>query len=108
MKEQTKLRDDKGPKMYNEEVCIIKKMKQSKRSYIEARSKDELTYVKPYIKKNDGRTDIKSLRSRYENVATKEQYVSKIKRTIETIQYINKRATTFKCFSASSSKLSMN
>ena len=30
---------------------------------------DAFTYVKPYIKKDDGRSDIKALRSRYENVA---------------------------------------
>ena len=30
---------------------------------------DAFTYVKPYIKKDDGRADIKALRSRYENVA---------------------------------------
>ena len=46
-------------------------------------------YVKPYIKNDDGRTGIKVLHSRYENVAMQEQYVSKAKGTIETIQYIN-------------------
>ena len=30
---------------------------------------DEFTYVKPYIKKDNGRTDIKALRSMYENVS---------------------------------------
>ena len=50
---------------------------------------DAFTYVKPYIKKDNGRTDIKALRSRYENVAMQEQYVSEAKRTIETIQYRN-------------------
>ena len=52
-------------------------------------SSDEFTYMKPYIKKDDGRTGIKALRSRYENVATQEQYVSEAKRTTETIQYRN-------------------
>ena len=56
------------------------------------------TYVKPYIKKDDGRTDIKSLRSMYENVAMQEQYVSEAKRTIETIHYWNERAITFETF----------
>ena len=50
---------------------------------------DAFTYVKPYIKKEDGRTDIKALRSRYKNVAMQDQYVSKSKRTIGTIQYGN-------------------
>ena len=59
---------------------------------------DAFTYVKPYIKKDDGRADIKALRSRYENVAMQEQYVSEAKRTIETTQYRNERAMTFEKF----------
>ena len=54
--------------------------------------------MNPYIKKDNGRTDIKVLRSRYKNVAMQEQYVSKSKRTIETIQYRNGRAMKFKKF----------
>ena len=50
---------------------------------------DAFTYVKPYIKKYDGRTDIKALCSKYENGSIQEQYVSEAKRTIETIQYRN-------------------
>ena len=50
---------------------------------------DSFPYVKLYIKKYNGRTDIKVLRSRYENVVMQEQYVSEAKRTIETIQYRN-------------------
>ena len=72
-----------------------------------ADASDAFTYVKPYIKKDDGRTDIKALRSRYENVAMQEQYVSEDKRTIETIQYRNERAMTLKSFSESLSKLPM-
>ena len=34
---------------------------------------DAFTYVKPYIKKDDGKTDIKLLRSRYEIFAMQEQ-----------------------------------
>ena len=56
------------------------------------------TYVKPYIKNDNGRTDIKALCSRYENVATQEHYVSEDKRTIETIQYRNERAMMFEKF----------
>ena len=48
---------------------------------------DTLTYVKPYIKKDIGRTYIKALCIRYENVAMQEQYVGEAKRKIETIQY---------------------
>ena len=63
-----------------------------------ADASDSFIYVKPYIKKVDGRTDIKALRSRYENVAIQEQYVSKAKRKIYTIQYRNGRAMTSKKF----------
>ena len=56
------------------------------------------TYVKTYTKKDDGRTDIKELHSRYENFAMQEQYVREANRTIETIHYRNKRATTFEKF----------
>ena len=83
-------------------------MKQAKKSDIEARLKYAFTYVKPYIKKEDGRTDIKALLSRYGNVAMQEQYVSETNRTIDTIQYRNERAMTFKKSSARLSKLSMN
>ena len=50
---------------------------------------DAFTYVKPYIKNNNGITDIKLFRSLYEKVAMQEQYVSKAKSKIETIQYRN-------------------
>ena len=56
------------------------------------------TYMKPYIKKDNGRTDIKALRSRYENVSTQEQYVRDAKCTIETIQYRNERAMILEKF----------
>ena len=54
--------------------------------------------MKPYIKKDYVRTDIKSLCSRYENVAMQEQYVSEANGTIETIQYRNERAMPFEKF----------
>ena len=56
------------------------------------------TYVKPYIKKDNVRTDIEALRSRYKNVVMQEQYVSEANCTIDTIQYRNERATTFEKF----------
>ena len=70
-REQTQLRDDNDANMYNEEVYLIKNMKQDKKSDIEARVRDAFTYVKLYIKKDNGRTDIKALRSRYENFTIK-------------------------------------
>ena len=50
-----------------------------------ANTSDGFTYVKPYIKKYNVKTDIKSLRSRYENFSTQEHYVSEANRTIKTI-----------------------
>ena len=50
---------------------------------------DAFTYVKSYIKKDNVRSEVRLLRSRYENVSIQEQYVIKAKRTIETIQYKN-------------------
>ena len=64
---------DKDANTDDEEVCLIKKTKQSSKSDIEAMVKDALTYMKPYINKDDGITDIKVLCSRYENFAIQEQ-----------------------------------
>ena len=43
---------------------------------------DALTYVKPYIKNDNGRVYIKALRSKYENVTMQEHCVSEAKSTI--------------------------
>ena len=43
---------------------------------------DAFTYVKTYIKKDGGRTDIKALRSRYGNVSVQEKYVREANRII--------------------------
>ena len=48
-------------------------MKQAKKSDIEDKIKYAFTYMKTYTKKDDGRSDIKSLRSRSENVFMQEQ-----------------------------------
>ena len=63
-----------------------------------ADASDAFTYAKPYIKKDDVRADIKALRSRYENVAMQDQYVSEANRTIDIIQYRNEREMTFEKF----------
>ena len=41
-----------------------------------AETSDAFTYVKPYTEKDDARTDIKALHSRYEHIAMQDQYVS--------------------------------
>ena len=54
-----------------------------------ADASDALTYVKPYIKKDDGRADIKALSIRYKKDAMQEQCVREAKHTIGTLQYRN-------------------
>ena len=61
---------------------------------------DAYTYVKPHIKREDGRRDIKALRGRYENAAMNVQYANKAKKTLETVAYRNERATKFEKFVA--------
>ena len=61
---------------------------------------DAFTYVKPYLKKDDGRLDIQGLRGRYENSATHEQRIKKSKRTLEKLTYRNERALKFEKFVA--------
>ena len=47
---------------------------------------DAFKYVKPYINKDNVRTDIKELRIKHQNVAMQEQYVSEANSTIDTMQ----------------------
>lgn len=61
---------------------------------------DAFTYVKPHLKKKNGRTDVQALQGRYENPAMQEQYVNEAKRTLETLTYRNERAMTFEKFVA--------
>ena len=49
-----------------------------------ADTSDASTYMKPYIKKDDGRDDIKSLRSKYENFAIARPIVQLRPSSIET------------------------
>ena len=50
---------------------------------------DAFTYVKHYLKKDDGRLDIQALRGRYKNSFVQEQYINKAKKTLETLIYRN-------------------
>ena len=61
---------------------------------------DAITYVKPYLKKDDGRLYIQTLRERYENTAMHEQYINDAKRTLETLTYRNEQALKFEKFVA--------
>ena len=42
-------------------------------------SSDAFTYVKTYLKRDDGRLDIQDLRGRYENAAMHEHYIKEAK-----------------------------
>ena len=46
---------------------------------------DAFTYVKPYLKKDNGILDIQALMGRYENEAIHEQYINRSKRTLEKL-----------------------
>jgi hypothetical protein len=59
---------------------------------------DAFTYVKPLIRQDNGRLDVKALRARYDNAAMHEQYVNEAKRTLEHITYRNERAMKFEKF----------
>ena len=61
---------------------------------------DAYTYIKPRIKRDNGRIYIKVLRGRYENATMCEQYVNKANRVIETVVYRNERAIKFEKFIA--------
>ena len=61
---------------------------------------DDFTYVKNYLKKDDGRLYIQALRGQYENVFMHEQYINKAKRTLETLAYRNEQALKLEKFVA--------
>ena len=59
---------------------------------------DAYTYVKPHVKKDNTRMDVKALSKRYENAGTQEKYINKVKRTLEFMTYQNERAMKFEKF----------
>ena len=61
---------------------------------------DAFTYVKTYLKKDDGRLDIQALRGKYENAAMHEQYIKEAKKTLDTLIYRDERALKFEKFVA--------
>ena len=61
---------------------------------------DAYTYIKTRIRQENGRIDIQALRSRFEITSTIEAKINAAKRTIDTLQYRNKRSMSFEKFSA--------
>ena len=55
--------------------------------------------MKPSIKKENGRVDIKALRKRYENQATVQERINEANQTLETLVCKNERALSFEIFS---------
>ena len=56
------------------------------------------TYIKPKIKKNNGKVEIESLQARYHNLEMQDMCINKAKKMFETLFYRNERAVQFEVF----------
>ena len=63
-----------------------------------AEESDAYTYIKPNIRKEDGRVDYLALAGRYDNHASRETRINEAKRTLQSIQYRNERSMPFEKF----------
>jgi len=61
---------------------------------------DAYTYIKPLLRKRDGRMDMLALRDRYHNDATKQAIINSAKSTLSHLRYKNERSFSFEKFSA--------
>ena len=61
---------------------------------------DAYTYIKPFLRHEDGRRDIVALRGRYENVSSLETRVNEAKQLFDSLQYRNERHMPFEQFVA--------
>eukprot|EP00980_Cylindrotheca_fusiformis_P022724 scaffold9646_cov133-Cylindrotheca_fusiformis.AAC.7 len=59
---------------------------------------DAYTYIRPHLKHQNGRLDIKALRDRYSNNAAKQAIINSAKATLETICYTTERSFSFEKF----------
>ena len=64
-----------------------------------AEDSDAYIYLKPSIKLEDGAEDIRLLRSRYDNDATKQQRINEANNALKDLVYKNERAMSFEKFS---------
>ena len=64
-----------------------------------AESSDAYIYLKPSIKQEDGAADIRLLRDRYDNDATKQQRINEANNSLKNLTYKNERSMTFEKFS---------
>ena len=60
-----------------------------------ADASDAYTYMKPSIKKENGRVNIKALHKRYNNQATVQERINDSNQSLETLVYKNERAMSF-------------
>ena len=61
---------------------------------------DAYTYVKPILRHENGRRDIKALVDRYESAAGIQERISEAHKVLSQIRYRNERAMSFETFSA--------
>ena len=61
---------------------------------------DAYTYVKPFLRKRDGRKDLEALRLRYSSEASKQSKINKAKGDLTALRYKNERNFSFEKFSA--------
>ena len=61
---------------------------------------DAYTYIKPLLRRRDGRLDIMALCDRYHNDATKQAIINSAKNTLSHLRYKNERSFSFEKFSA--------
>ena len=61
---------------------------------------DAYAYIKPLLRKRNGRLDINSLRERYRSDATKQGIKNATKSTLENLRYKNENSFSFERFSS--------
>jgi hypothetical protein len=61
---------------------------------------DAYTYIKPMLRHEDGRRDIKALRARYLNTSTRQETINEANQVLDNLTYRNERSMTFEKFSS--------
>ena len=61
---------------------------------------DAYTYIKPLLRRRNGRLDITALRQRYDNDATKQAIINMAKSSLSHLRYKNERSFSFERFSS--------
>ena len=69
-------------------------------SYNVREDSDAHTYIKPLMRKRNGKLDMNSLRERYSSDATKQGIINAAKSTLENLRYKNDRSFSFERFSS--------